>query len=121
MASRSIGAEEHEKVGETIQRGTVIGGRAIIFGPVLSDINAITPDNIHIRNESVGLESCGKDNHVGWDEAFVGLDTFGNNALGFSVCQKNFIAMQRLEVARVKDSPLLSFELANHYNPIRNK
>lgn len=106
MASCSIGTEEHEKVGKPVQRGTVVCGWAAIFAPVLSNILTIASDDIHVINECVRLEACGKDNHVGLDEAFVGLNAFGNNALGFGVCKKKFVAMQRLEVARVKYPPL---------------
>jgi hypothetical protein len=53
---------------------------------VLRDVFAISPDNIHVGDEFIGLEAGCENDHVGGDEALVCLDSVCGDALGFGVC-----------------------------------
>lgn len=85
---------------------------------MLSDILAIPPDDIHVRDKFVCLEARGQDNHVGRDEAFVGLDTVRGNSFGFFIRQKNLVTVQRFEIAWIKDSSLCPKSITSSHRSI---
>lgn len=58
MTSRSIRAQEHEEVWESIQRRAVVCRRTAVLAPVLFDGFSFASNNIHVGDELVGLEAC---------------------------------------------------------------
>jgi hypothetical protein len=60
---------------------------------VLRDVFVISPDNIHVGDEFVGLEAGCENDHVCGDEALVCLDSVCGDALGFGVCEEDLFAV----------------------------
>ena len=91
MTGCGVRAKENEEIWESIQRRAVVGRRTFVSAPVFRNGLAVPPNNIHVRNKFIGLETCGKDDHVGWDEAFVGLNPLFSYSFSLRVRQKDIV------------------------------
>lgn len=91
VTGRGVRAKEYEEVWESIQCRAIVGRRTSVSAPVFRNGLAVPPNNIHVRNKFVGLETCSEDDHVSWNEAFVGLYPLFSYSFGLRVRQKDIV------------------------------